>query len=152
MDTKSINVYGKCREPSKIPVTKLFVNCRSLVRSPRYGLGEGHDTLHLVLLGQVGGVDEDRVGRLNRLGRIFRVAMHDRIGLRGNFVFGRVPIEPLNEAAARPLPWVGDEKDLELGVREHDGADVPPVDDHVARARSPSLEPAASWRRGRRAW
>src|SRR5690349_17983838 len=106
MDTKRINVHGKRREPSKIPSAELSVNCRSLVRTPSYGLGEGHNPLDLLLLRQIRRVDEDRIGGLNGLRRVFRVPMDDRVRLGGDLVLGRVAIETLDEATPRPLPGI----------------------------------------------
>ena len=41
-----------------------------------------------------------------------------QVGLLGDLGVGRVPVEPLDEAAARALPRVGDEKDLQARVGE----------------------------------
>ena len=85
----------------------------SVVRTVGYGASQRGDALHLLFLREKGGVEEHGVGGLNGLRGVARIALHDLIGLFGDFGIGRPASQSLDEAASSPLPWIGDEKDLE---------------------------------------
>src|SRR3954470_12433866 len=78
------------------------------VSAVTYSLGQCHDPLDLLFLRQVRGVDEDGVGRLDRLGRITSVAPDKPVGLLGDLFIRRAVAELLEEPATGPLPGVSD--------------------------------------------
>src|SRR3954468_1356702 len=86
-------------EPENIRSTDLDVNRRrslSAVRTGGYGASQCDDALDLLFLGQKGRVEQDRVGGLNRLGRILRVPLHDLLGLFGDLIVLRPAAETLD--------------------------------------------------------
>jgi len=57
--------------------------------------------------------------------------MHDRVGLLSVLSLTWVAPEALNEPPARALPRVGNQKHLQVGVREDNCPDVTTVDHNV---------------------
>jgi len=51
-------------------------------------LRQGHDPLHLFLLGKIGRVDQDRVARLERVGGVAGVALDEEAGFVGDLCVG----------------------------------------------------------------
>src|SRR5215467_3667133 len=71
-------------EPSKVSEKELLVNHRSIARTMSYGLSESHDPLHLVGLRQMRRIDQHGIRRLNRLGGVPGVPVHDQVRLLGD--------------------------------------------------------------------
>src|SRR5215207_9005762 len=121
----NLKIYGAREHPST------GRSALSDVRTVGYGASQGDDTLHLLFLGQVSGVEQHRVGGLNGLGGVARVSLNELIGLLGDLIVQWPAAKPLGQPAPRALPRIGDEKDLQGGVREDGRPYVSPVDDDV---------------------
>src|SRR5688500_19202628 len=106
-------------EPTLVPPN--FITNRSVNCSPSVGYSRANDfeqRLFHILDGEVGGIDVDRVGRLNQrrfgAGTVAGIALADLAGERLGFAsrFGRAP--------PHALFGIGIEKDFHLGVGEDD--------------------------------